>query len=436
MKIVATAPGRVNLIGEHIDYSGFPVLPIAINQSVKITLEFNNSQSSLFTITNSNTDYKPYSYNSPNIPKWASYFVGAYESIKHLLPPHPEKFSGNVTGNVPIESGLSSSAALSCASILSISALYKLNLSKLDLIKYSIIAEHNVGVMCGGMDQSISILGKQNTAILIHFNPILKGVEILLPSNAVFVVANSLIVADKLLTAPRNYNLRVVETCISAAILCRKFGLEECESLYDVLKHWAITKFDSFEFEKDGLMVIPEFIQVLKDGLKTDLYSWNDVAIELNTTINYVKSRFVDGKNLVVDAEYLNLYNRTLHVYQETLRVLKFSKSQDLIELGTLMNESMESCRDLFECSCKELDQLVELARSFGAYGSRLTGAGWGGCTVSLVEASKSDEFVDCLKREYYTPELLESRGKKDSNLDDLVFASRPGKGASFEELL
>ena len=89
------------------------------------------------------------------------------------------------------------------------------------------------------------------------------------------------------------------------------------------------------------------------------------------------------------------------------------------------MNESHESCSRVFDCSCPELDQLVALARASGAYGSRLTGAGWGGCTVSLVSEGKVEEFKKKLKEGY-----SRYRGLTEEQLDELVFATKPSSGA------
>ena len=100
------------------------------------------------------------------------------------------------------------------------------------------------------------------------------------------------------------------------------------------------------------------------------------------------------------------------------------------------MNSSQESCRDFFNCSCKALDEMTSLALKNGAYGSRLTGAGWGGCTVSLVAADKIDAFIFSMKKEYYQ-KLLPNVSLNDTILDQYIFASRPGSGCGiFENLV
>ena len=92
------------------------------------------------------------------------------------------------------------------------------------------------------------------------------------------------------------------------------------------------------------------------------------------------------------------------------------------------MNSSQDSCRDLFNCSCPALDEMTSLALKYGAYGSRLTGAGWGGCTVSLVAADKIDEFIASMKREYYKKKLPNIM-MDDPVLDQYIFSSKPGSG-------
>ncbi|VDN15649.1 unnamed protein product [Dibothriocephalus latus] len=127
---------------------------------------------------------------------------------------------------------------------------------------------------------------------------------------------------------------------------------------------------------------------------------------------------------------------RAKHVYSEAQRVLDFrkrcegfgcaagDKAELLQTLGELMNESQDSCRDLYDCSCPEIDQLVKVCRSAGAYGSRLTGAGWGGCVVSLVAETSVDHFVKQVASQYF--------GQSVEALTSKIFYSVPGRAAGF----
>lgn len=157
----------------------------------------------------------------------------------------------------------------------------------------------------------------------------------------------------------------------------------------------------------------------------------------------------------IVEATYFQLYKRTKHVLSEARRVLQFKQTCLLAAessntndsmffegLGRLMNDSQSSCSLLYECSCPELDNLTRLAREGGAYGSRLTGkvppyhtlyqtffpvsgAGWGGCTISLVAENKVDDFIKKLKETYPPYKNLEGDA-----LYEVIFATKPGRGA------
>jgi len=141
-----------------------------------------------------------------------------------------------------------------------------------------------------------------------------------------------------------------------------------------------------------------------------------------------------------VEATHFQLYKRTRHVLAEALRVLEFrevclrdasggdASSGTLEELGHLMNESQESCARLYECSCSELDDLTRLAREAGAYGSRLTGAGWGGCTVSLVAEDDVESFIHKISKSY--PPY---HGLTSEELHEVIFATKPSSGACGE---
>ena len=131
------------------------------------------------------------------------------------------------------------------------------------------------------------------------------------------------------------------------------------------------------------------------------------------------------------------MYKRALHVFSEAKRVHDFKEtcslepSIALIKLGELMNQSHNSCSKLYDCSCQELDDLTEICRNAGAYGSRLTGAGWGGCAVSLIPNSILENFLSQIKKDYYS---------KSSRLEELfeyaAFATKPANGIQLIKLI
>ena len=131
------------------------------------------------------------------------------------------------------------------------------------------------------------------------------------------------------------------------------------------------------------------------------------------------------------------LHKRVNHVFSEAIRVLQFKEicveSKNVTELGCLMNASHDSLRDLYECSCKELDELVVLCRTSGALGSRLTGAGWGGMVVSMVCSDEVDRFMRTLAgSDFYASRLQLTDGNVIENFETILFSTRPSTGASY----
>ena len=130
--------------------------------------------------------------------------------------------------------------------------------------------------------------------------------------------------------------------------------------------------------------------------------------------------------------KHFQLYKRALHVYSEAQRVNDFRDACSLNpevafeKLGKLMNESHESCKSLYDCSCAELDELTEICRKAGAYGSRLTGAGWGGCVVSLVPRERVKEFFETVKQDYYS-----KNPRLEILFEKSVFSTAPSSGIS-----
>ncbi|KAF8808656.1 Galactokinase [Phlegmacium glaucopus] len=494
---ITRAPGRVNLIGEHIDYALFGVLPAAIERDILIACAPRSVASAQqrtevtpapggVVAENLHPKYTrqsfaPASKKSEDVSndkarvegwhldintkelRWESYVKAGYYGV---LSHH---FSGQsdapvpvdllVTGSVPAGSGLSSSAAMVVASTLAflavngkleqdpdMSATASAALNKGGLVQLAMKNEKRVGVNSGGMDQAASVMSDPSSALYITFYPMLTASAVPLPVRAVFVCANSLVVADKALSAKRGYNLRVVETLVAARILAKSLGFKLGEKDRITLREVA----GKFAGEKEGEDIGAESLEKSLVALENKLELLkpnNSVDGELGLTMTEMIDKSGLPRDIFhevylswveIEATYFQLYKRTKHVFSEARRVLQFrqtcllaagsSDTNDSVffeGLGRLMNDSQSSCAQLYECSCPELDKLTGLAREAGAYGSRLTGAGWGGCTISLVAENKVDGFIQKLKENYLPYKNLEGDA-----LNEVIFATKPGSGA------
>ncbi|KAJ3117232.1 galactokinase [Phlyctochytrium bullatum] len=455
----ARSPGRVNIIGEHIDYCGFSVLPMAIARDVIVAVAEAKDTSNPPKVTVTNVNGEKYKDNvfehnanivdiDSTVLEWSNYFKCGYKGAFEAVAGGQRSLNIMIDGNVPAGAGVSSSSAFVCASALATLTASGKEIKKGDLAQTAIRSERYCGVQSGGMDQSISIMGKTGSALLIHFVPKLAVEPIKFPPSnpgLVFVIANTLVTADKHTTAPTNYNLRVVECRIVAAILSKHLGLDHCATLREVQDKWI-------ERETAGGKVFgagsssreAEVLEVLETtvnaAFKDEMYTREEAAGALGLTVAELEAKYVGS--IVIRADGFKLKKRARHVLSEARRVFQFRDvcnmkapySGNLLkDLGDLMNASQASCRDDFNCSCPELDELTALCRASGAFGSRLTGAGWGGCTVSLVAEPDVNSFIEKVTEGYYykrVPGLKEDPAKA-TKISDWIFASRASTGAA-----
>ena len=335
--LVSHAPGRVNLIGEHTDYNDGFVFPIAINRS--ICCAFGPDKPGSVRIY-SKTFGSEYIYRSEEKPSsrgnWSDYPVGVLLEFKKVGI-SIEGCNCVIVGDVPLGAGLSSSAALEVSFALGCLAFSGEEMDRRDLALLCQRAENTfAGVKCGIMDQFISIFGKRGEALLIDCRS-LEFRSIALPPGVDVVAVNSHV---KHGLVDSEYNRRR-EECSAGVEFLRKSGVDTITALRDVSSE------------------------------------------KLNKQISRMGT---------------NVGKRCRHVVTENERVLeaeKAFKAGDSAWFGELMNQSQESMRDDYEISCQEIDILCEFAQRYpGVYGARLTGGGFGGCTVNLIEQTASEDFM------------------------------------------
>jgi len=317
---------------------------------------------------------------------WHHYVLAGFTAIVQSQKKLP---SGTLyvcfESTVPPGAGLSSSSTIVVASAMILEHVYGKFLPKEQLAEKCAEYERFVGMPGGGMDQAICILGQKNNASLIDFWPSLSQVNVKLPDDAAMVVVHTGVEKHK--AQSNDFSERVVSTRYAAKYLSngKQTYLREC--------YEEIGDFDTMKkaFEK----TCPRGKQKLRDLI--DQFG-----------------KTVKVEDFSLDDE-LKVYDRGLHVIEESKRVQQFKNSKDMKELGRLMNESQRSLKNLYECSCPELDEICERMIRLGACGARLTGAGWGGCAVALVYKEDLELFVEKLKKMYP---------------NNIIFGSYPAEGA------
>lgn len=463
-EFISRSPGRVNLIGEHIDYSLYEVLPMAIAADLLIavsTIPLNADDKGVSRIYIANTNSKKFESAEFLVPaggradidasvhSWTNYFKAGFNGALPLLRKnHPEivlhSMQVLVDGAIPPGSGLSSSSAFVCASALAtLRANGAEKIIKRELVELAIVSERAVGVNSGGMDQAASVSSTRGQALSVSFSPTLRAEAIPFPPldpPITFMVAQSFVAADKHVTAPECYNLRVVECTLAAEVMAASLNLtlqSDSSPLNHSLRGVQNAYFATNVPPLDPKSQLLTMLAMIPSHLgQSDGYNLSEIASLLSTTPSDLFQRLTT--RFPIRADTFHLARRAEHVFSEALRVLEFKSvlqqqpplpALDLLSrLGALMNETQTSCREIYDCSCPELDQLCDIARNAGAYGSRLTGAGWGGCTVHLVPREKVDAVRMALEKEYYRAREPEISSEK---LAEAVIVSEPGQGSA-----
>lgn len=391
--LFSRAPGRVNLIGEHTDYNGLPVLPMALRQEIRLILAPRQDQQIHVANVEPEFGHREFviSLDIPPSPAgdWANYVKAPCQALARRFAAaegsggairNLRGFDAVVSSTLPVASGLSSSSALVIAVGRALMAVNGVDLPTLEFAEEMAQGERYSGTQGGGMDQAISAGAREGHASRIEFNP-LRMFETQVPSAWAFVVAHSLVRAEKSGKAREAYNRRTLECREALTLMAAALGPEGEPLTYPRILE---------------LMCMEDLLDLAKRSLRGDL-------------LRRFRHVVTEGSR-VYDAEHA-------------------LRREDLLTFGLLMNASHVSLRDDYEVSSPELDQLVELALEGGAAGARLTGAGFGGCIVALAQRAQAEEVISALEEGYF-------RGRTPkASLSDALFLAEPAGGASVHPL-
>ena len=367
--VLSCAPGRVNLIGEHTDYNGGYVLPMAVERDIVVLGKASAADCiRLHSLDFDETvELEPDDVAFDTERPWVNYPKGVMKFLAESgVSARP--FDAVIGGNVPIGGGLSSSAAFEVAMAKFLLALAGETMAGVEVAKLARRAENDfVGVQCGIMDQFVSVFAEAGHALFIDCRTLEHRTQPLFGDDYAFVLVNSMV---KHALGETAYHTRQ----------------DEC---------------------REGLSTL---VTVLGE----------------RETLRDVDERDYRGSRHIMRPVVRKRLN---HVFSENRRVLEAldaMKAHDPARFGELMNASHDSLRDDYEVSCDELDFLVDAARTVdGVLGSRMTGGGFGGCTVTLIERKSADAFVDTIGAEY----------KKATDLDAEFIRTGAAQGATVERL-
>jgi galactokinase len=368
------APARVNLLGEHTDYTGGFVLPMAIPFTTQASITPATDGNYTFT-----SDLFPDAFTLPlgatstASRHWSDYPVGVLQTLKAQADIHPPAFHLHLSGNVPFGAGVSSSASVEVASAYAMLSLAGQTMPPSDLALLCQSAENNyVHSPCGIMDQFVITNARTGHALLLNTRDLTFEH---LPMNQGKLAETRIVVANSM---------------VKHSIGAGEYGKRRLET---------------------------ETGQLILRGMFRELTDLGDATLDqLNACKRWMPEE---------------AFRRCHHIISENARVLEAKSAMlagDPVALGKLMLAGHISERDDFECSCDEVDFLVETAAALpGCFGARLTGGGFGGCTVNLVAASAVEAFTTALTAAYqqrfhiaaetYTCEAVDGAFARNENL-------------------
>ncbi len=340
------APARVNLIGEHIDYNGGKVLPCSISCYIKglvakrddnLIATYSTNYSNMFSCSLENIKYV-------KDHDWSNYVFGVFAILKQEGYSVPFGLNILLDSNIPLGSGLSSSAALLDLVLFIANDMFNLNIDMKTIARLAQKTENEFcGLKCGIMDQAAIALGKKDKAILLDCNTFEYEYKDIDLGEYSFVILKT--------NTPRN----LVESKYNERV-------EPCQKALSLIKN---------QYE----------VQTLCE-LKVD--------------------QLENARKLINDEL---IYKRVRHVITENDRVNRFIRAldnKDVKELGNLLNQSHKSLKENYEVTGLYLDSIVEAALESNAIGARMTGAGFGGCAIALIRTEEFSEFKEKVEYLYY----------------------------------
>ncbi|MCR5763542.1 MAG: galactokinase [Treponema sp.] len=345
---VYSSPARINIIGEHIDYNGGKVFPAAINRYLYVAIRKRQDSKILYNDVRFPGSYEfdindNFKYDKKN--DYANYLNGILSQLKERGHSFPCGFEVLMVSNLPAGGGISSSSALECGFAYAVSETFGFNIDRIEIAKLGQMSEHKfMNVNCGIMDQFIIATGKKNTAIELDCNTLEYQYIPLELGNYRFVVMNT---NKQRRLADSKYNER----------------RSECERALKILQ---------------------------------------DSGVKVSALCELTPENWEKSKGCIPDAV---IQKRAKHCIYENQRVkdaVAALKAGDLEKLGKLLNESHESLKNDYEVTGIELDTLAETAqKQSGCLGARMTGAGFGGCGIALVNKDNVDAFIENVQKAY-----------------------------------
>jgi galactokinase len=344
-QVVAKSPGRINLIGEHTDYNLGFVLPAAIDKAAHVGVARRDDNLIRLFAKDLGEDHQvDINLIAPKPGHWSAYVLGVVDQLQKLDKPL-SGFDLVLTCDVPTGAGMSSSAAVECATAFALNALFDLHLERLDLVRLAQKAENEfVGVKCGIMDMFASVMGKDAQVIQLDCRDLSYQY---FPLNL------------------GDYKIVLFDTGVKHSLAGGEYNLrrQQCEQGVAVLKER-----------------FPE-VNSLRDA-----------------NLSMLDEQFRSAVSPTV-------YNRCLYVIEENLRLetgCKLLLQNDILGFGKQMHGSHKGLSELYEVSCKELDFLVDLSKQEEAIaGARMMGGGFGGCTINLIESSSIEVIYEKFSKEY-----------------------------------